>query len=207
MRIGHLRDLLDAAPVRALFTARNVLRDGAGEQQIALHDIADLGAVIILVDHAHVVPVDEDLAVRGRIKADQQFRQRRLARAAAADDGDEFSPADIDADVFQHIGRVVAAIAEVHVLELHVAAQVGQHDAAGRVAGLLFRFDVEHVAETFHRDARVRQPAPQRHQPHQRRQHAAHQGVEGDQLADRQLVVEDEAGAGPQDRDRRARIQ
>jgi hypothetical protein len=135
VRIGHLRHFLDAAAVRAVVAAGDVLRDGAGKQQVALHDIADLGPVIILVDHAHVVAVDQDLALGGRIKAHQQFCQRRLARAAAADDGHQLAGLDVDADVLQHIGRVVAAVAEIQAFELDLALQVGQHHSRGDVAG------------------------------------------------------------------------
>ncbi len=100
-----------------------------------------------------------------------------------------------------------AAVAEVHALELDVAAQIGQRDARGQVFRLLFGLEVEHVAQALHRDGGVVQQAPQPDQAHQRREHAAHQGVEGDQLADGQLASQHQAGAGPEDGDRGGGVQ
>ena len=175
VHVRHPRDLLDAAAVRALVAAGDVLGDGAGEEQVALHHVADLRAVVLLVDHAHVVAVDRELAFGGRVEADEQLGERRLSRAAAADDRDQLAGLDVQADVFQHVRRFVAAIAEIDVLEPDVALQIGQHHARRQVLGLLLGFDVEHVAQALHRDGGVVQLAPQSHQPHQRRQHAAHQ--------------------------------
>jgi hypothetical protein len=113
----------------------------------------------------------------------------------------------MEADVLQHVGGVLAAVAEVHAIELDLALQVGQHHARHHVLRLLLGFQVEHVAQPLHRHAGVVELAPQRHQPHQRRQHAAHERVEGDQLADGQFPLQHQRGAHPQDRDRRGGVQ
>jgi hypothetical protein len=65
VRVGHFRDFLDAAPFGRVVAACNVLGNRAGKQQIALHDIADLRAVIGFIDHTEVVAVDRHLALVG----------------------------------------------------------------------------------------------------------------------------------------------
>ena len=68
MGVGELGHLHDPLAIRVLVAAGDVLGNGAREQQVVLHDIAYLGAVVLLVDQVHVVAVDKDLAFGRRVK-------------------------------------------------------------------------------------------------------------------------------------------
>src|SRR4051794_8954997 len=67
--VRHLRYFFDAPPIRTFLAAGDILGDGSREQQVALHDIAYLRTVIILVDHTHVVTIDNNFSIGRRIKA------------------------------------------------------------------------------------------------------------------------------------------
>ena len=47
----------------------------------------------------HGFPVDEDLTGVGRVRARERVHQRRLPGAVAADEGDDLTRVEIDADV------------------------------------------------------------------------------------------------------------
>src|SRR6185369_590563 len=99
VRIGALGDFLDAAAVRALVAAGDVLGDGSGEEQVALHHVADLAAVVLLVDAGHVVAVHADLAVGRLVEAHEHLCERRLARATAPHDRHQLARLDLQVDV------------------------------------------------------------------------------------------------------------
>src|SRR5262249_61788427 len=132
----------------------------------------------------------------------EQLGQRRLSRAAAANDRDQLTRLDVQTDVLQNIRGVLAAVTEVDALETNVTLQLGNHHARGQILGLLLGLQIEHVAEALHRHRSIVQQAPEPYQAHQRRQHAAHQGIEGDELSDGQLTRQYQAGTSPQHGDR-----
>jgi len=47
--IAEFCDLHDPPPIGILVAAGDVVRDGAREEQVILHDITDLGTVVLLV--------------------------------------------------------------------------------------------------------------------------------------------------------------
>ena len=55
--IGLLCDLFDAATIRLIATARDVVGDGPRKQQIGLHHIADLCPKVFLVHNTDVVAI------------------------------------------------------------------------------------------------------------------------------------------------------
>src|SRR5471030_520601 len=144
--IGHLRGLFNAPAVRRLVTARNVLRDRPGEQQVALHDIAYLRAVHGFIDHLQVVTVDHHLPFGRRVEANEKLRERGLAGTAAAHYGNQLTRLDLETDVLQHVLGVGATIAKIHIVQADLALQIGQHDARWQILRLLFRLHVEHIA-------------------------------------------------------------
>ena len=85
--------------------------------------------------------------------------------------------------------RAVDPIAERDVIELDVAV-----DRAADAPPAACRLDrgVEDVAQPFHRQARLVKVLPDLDQPQHRRTHPPGQHVKGDQLADRQVAVDDE---------------
>ena len=139
------RDVLDAPAVRLLAAAGDVLGNSSGEQQVRLHHIANLRTVVLLVDYADVIAIDCQPAVGGRIEANDELSQRRLSRAAAADDGDQLAGLDVDRDVLQDIRRLIAIVAEVNSVETNVALQFRYGHARSQILGLLFRIEVEYV--------------------------------------------------------------
>ena len=85
MRVGELGNLHDSVAIRIVITACYVLRDRSREQQIGLHNVADLRAIIFLVNQGQIVIVNGDDALGRHIEADQQLCQRSLPRTALAD--------------------------------------------------------------------------------------------------------------------------
>ena len=88
--------------------------------------------------------------------------------------------------------RPVDTIAERDVLEGDVAADGGQRHPAG-VVDRLGR-GIKDVAEALDRQARLMKVLPGLRQPQDGRADAAGQQVEGDQLADSEVSVDDELG-------------
>src|SRR5262249_7191901 len=117
-------------------------------------------------------------------------------------DRDQLTRLDVQTDVLQDIRGVVAAVTEVNALETDVTLQLRNHHARSQVLGLLFGLQIEHVPEALHRHRSIAQQAPEPYQTHQWREHAADQGIEGDELSDGQLARQHEAGASPQHGDR-----
>ena len=99
----------------------DVVHDRSGEEVGVLQNGAERAAQGVLADVAHVDPVVGDDAVLDLIKAVDEVRDRRLAGAGGADEGDLLPGLRVDADVLQH--RFVRHVAEVYVHEPHVAAQ------------------------------------------------------------------------------------
>ena len=92
------------------------------------------------------------------------------------------------------------AVAEGDMLERDIAANRRQRGAR-RVEGRLGR-GVEDVAQPRDREARLVEILPDLGQPQHRPADPAGQDVEGDQLADAEVAVDDELGAEIQDRRR-----
>ena len=63
---------------------RDVVADGAAEQEVLLQHDADAAAQMGEVDVADVDAVEADHALLGRLDALDQARHRRLARSASA---------------------------------------------------------------------------------------------------------------------------
>ena len=82
MGISERRHLCNATLIRILITDGYVLRNGSRKQQVALHDIADLGPVVFYIEHIEVIPINVDLAFCWLVEPNKQFCECGLAGAA-----------------------------------------------------------------------------------------------------------------------------
>ena len=78
--------------------------------------------------------------------AREELRDRRLAGAGVADEGDRRPRGDVEVDPVEHLGPV--AVAEAQPLELHVAVDASQLARGGTVLHLgLLVHDVHDLVE------------------------------------------------------------
>ncbi len=95
---------------------RDVLRDRAPlEQLVVLEDDAELATQLRQLAARHaadLLPLDEDASGRGRLVADQQPYQGRLAGAAGADEEAEVTLMDRQIDVAQGLRSVRVDLAD-----------------------------------------------------------------------------------------------
>ena len=99
---------------------RNILVDGAVEQQIFLQHHTDLSAQPRSIDLTDIDAVEEDLAALRYIQPLHQLGHGRFARPRRSDDTNHLADRDCQIDILQHVGRVVA-VTEVDMAEADLA--------------------------------------------------------------------------------------
>ncbi len=125
------RRLLDLGVGRIPAAVADIVADGVVEQHGVLRHHADGGAQRRLRDVADILAVDQDAAAGDIVEAEQQPRDRRLAGAGRADDGDGVPGRDVEAQAFEDRPRRL--VGKRNVLE---ADGAGAHAAAAaRPAG------------------------------------------------------------------------
>ena len=130
----------DALGVRGVEPAvADVLHDRAGEEVRILQHHAERPAQIALADLVDVDVVIADLAVLNVIEAVDEVRDRRLAGAGAADEGDLLPGLGIHLDVVQD--GLFRRIAEVHPVEGDAALELAVGDGAVGLMRVLPRPD------------------------------------------------------------------
>src|SRR5207248_2250348 len=107
--------------------------------------------------------VEEDRALGRLDQAGEQLDQRRLARAAAADDRDRLARIDGEGEVLEDRRRVRSAVAEPDAAQLD-AARERPYGAKSGAIGSLLRLLVEDVVEPPEQDVRVLELVPEREQ-------------------------------------------
>jgi len=96
----HPRGNLRRRPAEQLWRDADIAGDAdMRKQPSALEHIADPPAQRNRIDAADILPLDRDAAAVGLDQPVGQPQQRSLARAGAADDGEELSLGDIERDV------------------------------------------------------------------------------------------------------------
>jgi DAACS family dicarboxylate/amino acid:cation (Na+ or H+) symporter len=145
------------------------------------------------------LPVTLRVAEENLREALEEHRQRRLARAGAADQGDHLAGPHLQVDVAEDVA-VLRRVAEADVLEADVAAEARQWDG-GALRVLLGRGVVQ-VGEPLQRQRQRLQVEPQLDEAEDRHRQHRDQRVEGHQLADRHLLAQHEVGAVPQEQQR-----
>src|SRR4051812_40725128 len=101
----------------------DVGRDRAMQERGVLRDQSNRGAQALLRYPGHVLAVDEDAARLDIVEAQEQVDERRLAGTRATDQADALSGLYLQRQIVQHRRRILAPIAERHVLEAHLAAR------------------------------------------------------------------------------------
>ena len=131
---GQPRRFLHLRRARRRVAVGDVVIDGVVEQHGVLGDHADGGAQGLLRHLADVLAVDEHAARIDVVEAEQDARDRRLARAAGADDGQGLAGGHRERDAFEH--RTPGIVAEGDVFEFHPAAGDADRSGVRRVADL-----------------------------------------------------------------------
>src|SRR5690606_28992593 len=113
---------------------------GAGDHEELLEDEA-VRLVAQLVglgggERAGVLAVDQHGAAGGAVEEGQQVHERRLARAALADDGDRFAAADLEGDAAQRVeARLARAVALDEVARFEDVPGLSVHRPNGNASG------------------------------------------------------------------------
>src|SRR6185369_6758952 len=191
---GEPRHGDDLGAVHGGIGERDVVVDGAVEQQVLLQHDADLAAQPGGVDLPDIDPVDLDLPALRPVETLHQFRQRRLARAGGSDDTYHLPGRNLQVDAGENL-RSAGHVTEADTAELDGAARGRQRDLA---EALTFRRGIQDVAQPFDGDLRLLEVLPELRQAQDRRRHLVHDHVEGDQPADRHLAVDHSLGAEEQ---------
>src|SRR5206468_1234707 len=117
----------------------DILRDRAAEEERLLRDEADLPAQRVYLQLPQIRAVEGDRAFRRIVKPHQQVDERRLPRAAVADESDQLARLDRQVDVGEDGIAGVAVIVEMDVLELDLPHDARRLDGVLRVMDLRLR--------------------------------------------------------------------
>ena len=125
--VEELRDLRADGVLRRAREAQrecDVVVDGGGAQQVEmLEDHADVlahGAQLAAIHGREVAPVDLDRAARRPFEHVDATDQRRFARAGEADDAEDLTARDLQADVLERVhgaGRTVIRLDDMRELD------------------------------------------------------------------------------------------
>ena len=171
--------------------------DRVGEEERVLEHHADVVAQRVEVDVANVDAVDRDAPGVHVVEAREHERDRRLARARAADERDRLARRDREIEVAQH--RIGRRVAERHVLEAHLRRGISRSERIGRV--LHDRRRVEQVVDALGAGAGELADGEDRGELADRRRDEEHVGGEREERAQRDATVEREPPAEREHRD------
>ena len=180
----------------------DVVADRGGEEVGVLGDDADRAAQLIELQVAYIDALDEDRALLDVVEARHELRQRRLARAGAADDRDGRAGRDVEVDT-RH-DWTVPVVAKGDVVEVDRATTGRKRLGVGCIDNLGFGIENREDADRArHKALGLADPHaehPQRHH-HQRDQEAV-----GDEVAEAHRALDDLAATDEhQERDRDCR--
>ena len=179
VRFGRARRGLDLLARRVGPAEADVGGDRVGEEERVLEHHADVAAQRVEVNVANVDAVDRDPARVHVVEARQHQRDRRLARARAADERDRLARGNGEVEVAQH--RIGRRVAERHVLEAHLAVRHLEVDRVGRVLHDGRR--VEQVVDALGAGARELADGEDRRELPDRRRDQQHVGGEREERA------------------------
>ncbi len=141
VRMRRARRGLDLGQRRVGTAVRDVVRDRVVEEHGVLRDQADVAAQRPQRHVADVEVVDEDGPVGHVVEARQQVDERRLARAAEADDGDDLAGIDPERDAVEHRPPFAVGVGEADVPELDAAHGTRQRNGPGPIGDLGVRVE------------------------------------------------------------------
>ena len=192
-RLRGRRDLLRC---RVRSRERDVLGDGAAEEESLLGDDPELTAERVLRDVAEIVAVDLDPALRRVVEAGEELRDRRLAGAGLADERDRRARRDVEVEPVQHL-RELRPVAEADTLEADVAVDPRQLDRVLRVHDLWLL--VEHADDLVERGDRGQERVVELRELLDRVEEVAEIEREGEERACAHVAVVDEPAAVAED--------
>src|SRR5690606_9888630 len=191
---GGGADLLDAG---AGARERDVLADGAVEEEVVLEDDAELGAVVLEPHGGEVLAVDEDAARERAVEGHDEVDERALPRPAGPDERGGGAGGRVEGDAFQH-GHAGRGL-DGDVLEDDVALHLAERLAGRVVVGLRgHAADLADAVEAGEGLADLRADAGDLNE---RRGHDAHEEQVGDEVAERHGAGEDGVAADEDDED------
>src|SRR5580693_7723933 len=186
---GKLRRGNDTLGRQGGIGQRDVFPDRAVEQHVFLKHDADLAAQPGRIDLREIDAIDQHAATFGDIEALGELGERALARPGRADDAEQLTGRNGQADIVQHF-RPIDAVAEGDMLERDVAADGGERGAA-RAVDRLGR-GIEDIAKPLDRQARLMKILPDLGEAQHRCTDTTGQEVEGDQFAHGEVAVDDQ---------------
>ena len=148
MRLGRACSGFDLRRIGRIVSIGDVVRDRAVGEEGFLRDVADRAAQRGWIDRCDVLPIEFDAARLRVEEAQQQFQQRGLAAAGAADKRDRRTGRHVETHA---IHRDPAIIRMAHVVETQSAAwtRIQRAHAARRQRG------VEQIHHPIHRSHRA----------------------------------------------------
>src|SRR5690606_24756675 len=176
---------------------RDVLADGAVEEEVVLEDDAELGAVVLEPDGGEVLAVDEDAARERAVEGHDEVDERALPRPTGPDERGGGAGGRVEGDILEdgHAGRVL----EADVLEDDVAHHLAERLAVRVVVGLGgHAADLTDAVEARERLADLRADAGDLDEG---RRHDADEEQVGDEVSERHGAGEDGAAADEDDED------
>ena len=87
-------------------SVRDVVADGAGEEERLLRHVAELPAERAEIDRPQVVAIGSNRPLVGVIETSDQLHHRRLAGAGLADERDGLPHSDLQVDLAKCLGRL-----------------------------------------------------------------------------------------------------
>ena len=174
---------------------RDVVAHGQVEEKILLQHDADLPAQPRRIHLREVHSVHQNTAPLRHIEPLKQLRNRTLAGPGPPDKPNHSARRHGERHLPEHL-RTVRAIAKGHVLEHDVSMDLGQRGPI-RIVGRL-RLRIQDIPQPLHRDAHLLQLLPQIHETQQRARHLGRQHIEGNQLPDGEIPLDDPIGPHPQ---------
>ena len=182
---------------------RDVVANGAGEEEALLRNDSELAPKRRLRDVAQVDAVDRDPSFERIVEAGEELRDRRLPGAGVADEGDGRPGGDVEVDPVQHLGS--RGVAEANALEADVTLDPVELARVRLVAdlGLL----VHHVHDLVERGHGREERVVELRELLDRVEEVRQVEDEGEQRADGEAAAEDEIAAVADDDRRRERRQ
>ena len=118
VRLGELTGRDELLVGRLRVTPAEVLRDGAGEENILLKHDSHLVTQELEVVLPYVDAADADLALACVVETGNQLDERGLRGAGTAHDADGFTRLDVKIDVREDVILSIGLILEAHVVEI-----------------------------------------------------------------------------------------
>ena len=175
---------------------RDVLGDGAAEEEPFLRHDPELTAERVLRDVAEIVAVDRDPALGRVVEAREELRDRRLAGACLADERDRRARRDVEVEPVQHL-RELRPVPEADALEADVAVDPRQLDRVLRVHDLWLL--VEHADDLVERGDRGQERVVELRELLDRVEEVAEIEREREERAGAHVAVVDEPAAVAED--------